>query len=103
MRNTENINITVTGADKEKKDVVSNIVSKALVSEGFTNVALVTANGEPMAGSDVPSVLDAIKAKDPSFLETPINIWADEPVGEAIVKAIVGSEGTPAVVIEDKE
>lgn len=89
-----NIQVTVTGNDKDKKDAVSNIVNNALIGHGFTNVALVNASGEPMAGTDVPSVLDVLTKREPEFFATPIKIWADSPVAEAIVGAIT---------IEDKE
>ena len=88
MTANNNIHITVTGEDKAKKDAVSNIVNNALVHHGFTNVALVNTHGEPMAGTDVPSILDLLAEKEPAFFGTPIKIWADSPVGEAIVAAM---------------
>lgn len=94
MSVNNNIQITVSGQDKEKKDAVSNIVNNALIGHGFTNVALVNSHGEPMAGTDVPSVLDVLSKREPEFFSTPIKIWADSPVAEAIVGAIT---------IEDKE
>ncbi len=88
MSINNNVQITVTGQDKEKKDAVSNIVNNALIGHGFTNVALVNSHGEPMAGTDVPSMLDVLAKREPAFFETPIKIWADSPVAEAIVGAI---------------
>ena len=98
MNNNSNINITITGDDMAKKDAVSNIVNNALVSQGFTNVALVNTVGEPMAGSDVPSMLDVLKQREPEFFATPIKIWADSPIGEAIIAAVV-----EPIVVQDME
>lgn len=73
-----NINITVSGSDNEGKDLVANIISRALNQESFSNVALVNTIGEPMAASDVPSVMDQIKDRNPEFFDTPVRIWTQE-------------------------
>jgi hypothetical protein len=95
------ININISGADAEKKDVVANIINQSLVKEGFTNTAIVNSVGEPMAGSNVPSVLDALKSREPEFFATPIKVWADSPVAEAVVNAVVKTEDGTTVVVEE--
>lgn len=74
------INITVVGDDNDKKDAVSNIISGALTAQGFTNVALVNTNGEPMAASHVPSILETLAAREPEFFGTKIDIYARGPM-----------------------
>jgi hypothetical protein len=91
-----NIHVNISGQDKDARDVVATIVNDALTKEGFTNTAIVNSHGEPMAGVHAPSVLDVLKSRDPEFFATPVQIWADSPVAEAIVNAIV-----PAVVEAD--
>lgn len=73
-----NINITVSGSDNEGKDLVANIISRALNEQQFSNVALVNAIGEPMASSNVPSVMDQVKSLNPEFFDTPVRIWTQE-------------------------
>ncbi len=90
--NSNSIHINISGKDSDMKDAVASIINESLVKEGFTNTAIVNTVGEPMAGSHVPSVLDTLKNRDPQFFQTPIQIWADSPVAEAIVNAVVKTE-----------
>lgn len=72
--NHSNINITVTGGDEKAKEIVSNVVTNALVSEGFSNVALVSVVGEPIVGTDIPSAMDVMRQVNPEFLATQIRV-----------------------------
>lgn len=74
------INITIVGDDNDKKDAVSNIISNALQGEGFTNVALVNSHGEPMAATNVESVLEVLAKREPEIFHTKIDIWARGPL-----------------------
>ena len=49
----ETINVSITGADTQERELMSNVITNALVKEGYSNVALVNTIGEPMVGSDV--------------------------------------------------
>lgn len=71
-----NMNITVTGGEEQQREAVSNIITRSLVDEGFSNVALVNTRGEPMVGSHVPSLLETIRTNNPEFLQTPVYVRA---------------------------
>lgn len=79
----KNINVSITGATPEQRELVSNVITNSLVAEGYSNVALVNTVGEPMVGSDVPSLKDVLQKHHPEFLATPIRVWSipvvDEP------------------------
>lgn len=70
----ENLNITIAGRTVPERELVSNVVTRALVNEGFSNVALINTLGEPMVGSNVPSLMDVMKRDYPALLDAPVRI-----------------------------
>jgi hypothetical protein len=102
--------ITTTGGTPQQRELVTNVMARGLVEHGFSNVALVNTVGEPMVGSNVPSLMEVVRETDPSFLQAPIRIWSiettdpldapgpnDEPVSDK------GNGLATAVVDEDPE
>jgi hypothetical protein len=72
----KNINVSITGADTAERELMSNVITKALVTEGYSNVALVNTVGEPMVGSDVQSLADVLRRNHPDFLERTVRVWS---------------------------
>ncbi len=72
--NQGNINISVTGGEEKGREIVTSVLANALVSQGFTNVAQISHNGEPIVGTDVPTALDSMRSVNPNFLETKIQV-----------------------------
>lgn len=69
-----NINISVTGGEEKGREIVTSVLTNALVSQGFTNVAQISPNGEPIVGTDVPSAMDVMRSVNPNFLNTKIQV-----------------------------
>lgn len=87
-----NINVTITGSSNKGKELISNVITTALTEQGFTNVALITPAGEPMVGSNVPSLMDLMKAHDPQFLATPVHvIGIPETAGEEETSTVMNN------------
>lgn len=78
-----NINVSITGADVQERELMSNVITNALVKEGYSNVALVNTVGEPMVGSDVQSLADVLRKNHPNFLERQVRVWSI-PVADGV-------------------
>lgn len=72
----QNINVSITGAGTQERELMSNVITKALVEQGYSNVALVNTVGEPMIGSDVQSLADVLRRNHPDFLERAVRVWS---------------------------
>jgi hypothetical protein len=70
------INVSITGADTAERELMSNVITNALVKEGYSNVALVNTVGEPMVGSDVQSLADVLRKNHPEFLDRTVRVWS---------------------------
>jgi len=71
-----NINVSITGGDNAERELMSNVITNALVAEGYSNVALVNTVGEPMVGSNVQSLADVLRKSHPEFLERQVRVWS---------------------------
>lgn len=72
----QSINVSITGADTQERELMSNVITNALVKEGYSNVALVNTIGEPMVGSDVQSLADVLRRNHPEFLDRHVRVWS---------------------------
>ena len=90
-----NINVSITGGGTEERELMSNIITNALVKEGYSNVALVNTVGEPMVGSDVQSLADVLRKNHPDFLDRNVRVWSIPVLNE--------NEPVPSVADSDKE
>lgn len=88
--------ITATGGTPDQRELVTNVMARGLVEHGFSNVALVNTMGEPMVGSHIPSLMDEIRAINPEFMQTPIQIWSVDTVDPLDVPSQEDTAQNPA-------
>lgn len=72
--------VSINTNSNEGRAVLANVVGKALQETGFTNVKLMDGNyndpPKPFVAKKPETVLDALMARNPSFLNTEVNINA---------------------------
>lgn len=67
--------VVVTGDDQDGVQLVTGVINKALLDNGFTNVGVMSpTTGEPTLVPDVPSLGDLVRATKPHFFHQPVTV-----------------------------
>ncbi|MNU19560.1 hypothetical protein D3C71_77890 [compost metagenome] len=72
--------VVVTGDDQDGVQLVTGVINKALLDNGFTNVGVMSpTTGEPTLVPDVPSLGDLVRATKPHLFHQPITVTGLAP------------------------
>lgn len=69
-------NVLITAQNEETRAVLASVIGKSLQDAGFTNVDAKIEEGDAqLTGADgVPSMLDVVRANNPSLFDTAVTI-----------------------------
>jgi hypothetical protein len=107
------LEVTVAGGSAEVNTLVYGVVQNALDEAGFTDIAVNSPHGDVSVDTaSVPTLLDLVRAKNPSMFDTPIRVTqvasADQVAnlanGDTVAAAIantVYSGALDAAVVEE--
>jgi hypothetical protein len=69
------LEVTVAGGSAEINTLVYGVVQNALDEAGFTDLSVSSVHGDASVDTaQVPTLLDLVRAKNPSMFDTPIKI-----------------------------
>jgi len=107
------LEVTVAGGSAEVNTLVYGVVQNALDEAGFTDIAVNSPHGDVSVDTaSVPTLLDLVRAKNPSMFDTPIRVTQVAPAdqvanmanGDTVAAAIantVYSGALDAAVVEE--
>ncbi len=71
----KDFDVVVTGSDSDGVQLITGVVNKALLDNGFTNVGVMSGiTGEPTLVPDVPSLMDIVRHTNPGLFHQPVKI-----------------------------
>jgi len=67
--------VIVNGEDSDGVELITGVINKALLDNGFTNVGVMSpTTGEPTLVPDVPSLMDVVRATKPHLFHQPVTV-----------------------------
>jgi hypothetical protein len=91
------LEVTVAGGSAEVNTLVYGVVQNALDEAGFTDIAVSSPHGDVSVDTaQVPSLLDIIRAKNPSMFDTPIRVCQVAPA-DAVANMANGDSISAAI------
>ena len=76
------IDVVVTGDNEDGVQLVTGVVNKALLDNGFTNVGVMSpTTGEPTLVPDTPSLADIVRRTNPGLFHQPVTVTGLVPPG----------------------
>ena len=91
------LEVTVSGGSAEVNTLVYGVVQNALDEAGFTDVDVSSPHGDASVDiAQMPSLLDIVRAKNPSMFDTPIKVSQVAPA-DAIANMANGDSLSAAI------
>lgn len=91
------LEVTVAGGSAEVNTLVYGVVQNALDEAGFTDIAVNSPHGDVSVDTaQMPSLLDIVRAKNPSMFDTPVKVTQVVPADA--VAALANGDSVAAAI-----